>query len=102
MEVSLCSDAGGAAHGFFENEFDASAWDEIPVPANWEVEGYGTPIYVNHPYAFSFHQRPSPPDIPDGDNPVGSYLRTFELPAAWDGQQVIVHFGAVKSAFTCG
>ena len=84
---------------FFENEFDASAWDEIPVPANWEVEGYGTPIYVNHPYAFSFHQRPSPPDIPDGDNPVGSYLRTFELPAAWNGQQVIVHFGAVKSAF---
>lgn len=84
---------------FFENKFDASAWDDIPVPANWEVEGHGTPIYVNHPYAFSFHQRPSPPDIPDGDNPVGSYLRTFEMPDLWDGQQVIVHFGAVKSAF---
>ena len=84
---------------FYESGYDASTWDEIPVPANWEVEGHGTPIYVNHPYAFSFHQRPSPPDIPDGDNPVGSYLRTFEVPAAWNGQQVIAHFGAVKSAF---
>ena len=84
---------------FFESGYDASTWDDIPVPANWEVEGHGTPIYVNHPYAFSFHQRPSPPDIPDGDNPVGSYLRTFEVPDSWDGQQVIVHFGAVKSAF---
>lgn len=84
---------------FYESGYDASTWDDIPVPANWEVEGYGTPIYVNHPYAFSFHQRPSPPDIPDGDNPVGSYLRTFEVPEAWHDQQVIVHFGAVKSAF---
>ena len=84
---------------FFESGYDASTWDDIPVPANWEVEGHGTPIYVNHPYAFSFHQRPSPPDIPDGDNPVGSYLRTFKVPDSWDGQRVTVHFGAVKSAF---
>ncbi len=84
---------------FFTNGYDASIWDEIPVPSNWEVEGHGTPIYVNHPYAFSFHQPPSPPDIPDGDNPVGSYLRRFDLPESWEGQQVTVHFGAVKSAF---
>ncbi|HBP45551.1 MAG TPA: hypothetical protein DD635_06580, partial [Flavobacteriales bacterium] len=84
---------------FFKPGFNTSAWGEIPVPANWEVEGHGTPIYVNHPYAFSFHERPSPPNIPDGDNPVGSYLRRFELPVSWDGQQVIVYFGAVKSAF---
>ncbi len=84
---------------FFKPGFNTSAWEEIPVPANWEVEGHGTPIYVNHPYAFSFHERPSPPNIPDGDNPVGSYLRRFELPVSWDGQQVIVYFGAVKSAF---
>ncbi|MDA1336452.1 MAG: DUF4981 domain-containing protein [Bacteroidetes bacterium] len=84
---------------FFQEDFDASNWSDIPVPANWEVEGYGTPIYVNHPYAFSFHERPTPPNIPKDDNPVGSYRRTFELPESWEGQQVVVHFGAVKSAF---
>ena len=84
---------------FFREDFDASGWNDIPVPANWEVEGYGTPIYVNHPYAFSFHERPNPPSIPPGDNPVGSYRRSFELPDAWKGDRIIAHFGAVKSAF---
>ena len=84
---------------FFREDFDASGWYDIPVPANWEVEGYGTPIYVNHPYAFSFHERPNPPTIPPGDNPVGSYRRSFELPETWKGDRIIAHFGAVKSAF---
>ena len=83
---------------FYESGYDASTWDDILVPANWEVEGHGTPIYVNHPYAFSFHQRLAP-EYSRRDNPVGSYLRMFELPSAWDGEQVMVHFGAVKSAF---
>ena len=85
--------------GFFREDVDVAGWDDIRVPANWEVEGFGTPIYVNHPYAFSFEERPHPPIIPAGDNPVGSYRRTFELPEDWKGQQVVVHFGAVKSAF---
>lgn len=84
---------------FYKESFDVSEWDEIQVPSNWEIQGFGTPIYVNHPYAFSFGKTPNPPDIPDEDNPVGSYKRTFELPDRWDGQQVIIHFGAVKSAF---
>ena len=84
---------------FYQESFDVSAWEEIPVPSNWEVQGFGTPIYLNHPYAFSYGTTPHPPDIPDGDNPVGSYKRTFELPDAWAGEQVILHFGAVKSAF---
>lgn len=83
---------------FYRPDYDVSAWHDLAVPANWEVAGFGTPIYVNHPYAFSFHERPNPPFIPAGDNPVGSYRRTFELPEAWEGQRIVVHFGAVKSA----
>lgn len=65
-------------------------------PEDWEVEGYGYPIYVNHPYEFS--SSPNPPFIPDDRNPVGSFKRNFTIPADWDGRQVFLHFGAVKSA----
>ena len=85
--------------GFEAPKYDVSGWDDIPVPANWELHGYGTPIYTNHPYPFYWKQTPNPPDIPDGWNPVGSYRRDFELPAEWKGQRILLHFGAVKSAF---
>lgn len=81
---------------FFEDAFDVSGWDDIEVPCNWEVEGYGYPIYVNQPYEFS--SRPNPPFIPDDRNPVGSFKRNFTVPSVWDGRQTFLHFGAVKSA----
>ncbi|MCA0932506.1 DUF4981 domain-containing protein [Lutimonas saemankumensis] len=84
---------------FFKEDFDVSDWNDIKVPANWELEGYGIPIYTNIPYPFSFDKKPSPPDIPDGYNPVGSYKRNFEIPASWDKKQITIHLGAVKSAF---
>ena len=80
---------------FFEEDFDASGWDVIPVPSNWEFEGYGYPVYRDEFYSFP----PNPPDIPDDDNPVGSYRRTFELPADWDGREIFLHFDGVYSAF---
>ena len=69
------------------------------MPANWELEGFGTPIYTNHPYPFYWKQTPTPPDIPDGWNPVGSYRRDFTLPKGWTDQRIHLRFGAVKSAF---
>ena len=83
---------------FYKDDFDTSKWNTIKVPANWEVEGFGIPIYVNATYPFQKGYL-NPPDIPDGDNPVGSYKRTFELPKDWDGKDIFLHFGAVKSAF---
>jgi len=83
---------------FYKNEFSTTSWNEIKVPSNWEVEGYGIPIYTNTEYPFNT-TNPNPPDIPDGDNPVGSYKRTFDLPVDWNGQEIIIHLGAVKSAF---
>ena len=81
---------------FYQAGFDASTWREIPVPANWELLGYGVPIYVNQPYEWTTD--PVPPKIPHNYNPVGSYLKTFTVPESWKSHEVIIHFGAVKSA----
>lgn len=82
---------------FFKESFDVSRWDEIEVPSNWEFQGYGTPIYVNQPYEFP--GKPTPPHIPHDQNPVGSYKHWFTVPHQWSGNEVFIHFGAVKSAF---
>ncbi len=82
---------------FYKDSYDVSGWDEINVPANWELSGYGFPIYVNSDYEWS--ENPNPPYIPHDRNPVGSYKRSFTIPAEWKGRQVFIHFGAVKSAF---
>ena len=83
---------------FYEDQFSVESWNDIKVPSNWEVEGYGIPIYVNASYPFQ-KGKLSPPDIPDGDNPVGSYKRLFSLPDNWEDQEIYIHLGAVKSAF---
>ncbi len=83
---------------FYKEDYDTSKWNTIKVPSNWEVEGFGVPIYVNATYPFQ-KGKLNPPDIPDGDNPVGSYKRTFNVPNNWDGKDIFIHFGAVKSAF---
>jgi len=79
---------------FYKNDFDVSNWDEIDVPSNWELQGYGTPIYVNDSYPFP----KNPPYIPHDNNPVGSYKKSFTIPADWDGKEIFIQFGAVKSA----
>ncbi|TVZ60406.1 beta-galactosidase [Flavobacteriaceae bacterium MAR_2010_105] len=83
---------------FYKEDYDTSKWATIKVPANWEVEGFGVPIYVNASYPFQKGTL-NPPDIPDGHNPVGSYKRTFNVPNNWKGKDLFIHFGAVKSAF---
>ncbi|MBN2474681.1 MAG: DUF4981 domain-containing protein [Pirellulales bacterium] len=81
---------------FYQVGFDAGGWDEIPVPSNWQIHGYGIPIYVNIRYPFS---PTDPPHIPHDNNPVGSYRRTFTLPDSWQGRHVFLHFDGVESAF---
>lgn len=81
---------------FYLPSYDASDWDSLAVPANWEVNGYGTPIYVNQKNEFLPN---IPPLVPSDNNPVGSYLQSFEIPKEWDGRQVYINFGGVKSAF---
>ena len=83
---------------FYKNNFSHEAWDQIEVPANIEMKGYGIPIYLNHPYEFT--RNPNPPEIPERWNPVGSYAKTISLNKEWvnDKERVVIHFGAVKSA----
>jgi beta-galactosidase len=84
--------------GFHEPEYDDNAWAEIPVPSNWQLQGFDIPIYTNVKYPFSPID-PDPPHIPQEWNPVGSYRRQLTIPKEWQGRQVFVHFDGVKSAF---
>ncbi len=84
---------------FYKNDYDISNWDKIDVPANWEIKGYGIPIYINQSYEFMpKDKRPTPPYLPKDWNPVGSYVTYFEIPESWKDRQIILYFGAVKSA----
>ena len=81
---------------FYKEGYNASDWKTIKVPANWELNGYGTPIYVNVDNEF----RPNePPFAPTKDNPVGCYLTEFNIPETWAGRLTYINFGAVKSAY---
>ena len=78
-----------------ENDYDYSKWSDITVPGNWEVQGFGVPIYTNTFYEFAPHN-PQPPLLPE-DIPAGVYRRSFELPTDWDGSEIYLHVGAAKS-----
>ena len=84
---------------FWSNDADVSAWDNIEVPSCWEMKGYDLPLYVNVEYAFLNN----PPYVKNkvagvGDNPVGSYRRTFTLPEGWNEKNVFLHFDGLYSA----
>ena len=82
---------------FFRTDYDDAAWKTMPVPGNWELNGYGAPEYVNIGFAWRGHFKNNPPQVPTKDNHVGSYRRTIRIPDSWDGRQVIAHFGSVTS-----
>lgn len=104
---------------FYKPEFDASGWDNIPVPSSWNIYGiqkngqlkYGTPIYVNQPVIFQHKvavddwrggvMRTPPANWTTFKhrNEVGSYLREFTVPADWDGKEIFIHFDGVDSFF---
>jgi len=90
---------------FYKPSFDVSAWKEIPVPSNMEVQGYGTPIYTNFTYPFKsdwpkvMEEPPSNYTAFKERNPVGSYRRDFNIPANWSGRRIFLKFDGVDSAF---
>ena len=84
---------------FFKDDFDSSNWDTIAVPSNWEILGYGTPIYTNTTYPMFEDTDDIQVPLITRDNPVGSYLKTFILNKDWQDQQIILHFGGVTSAY---
>lgn len=96
---------------FTDPSVNVNDWDDIKVPGNWEVEGFGVPIYVNHQYEFADYKAPvsadikfedriypaNPGKVPHDYDPVGSYRREFTIADSWSGKEVFLHIGAMKS-----
>ena len=117
LESSLCKNLNGQWKfnwvpspeqrpvDFYKPDYDVSAWNEIPVPSNWEVQGYGTPFYRNFGYTIKkdFPRIMSEPESYytafKERNPVGSYRRDFEVPNQWIGKPVFITFEGVDCAF---
>ena len=80
---------------FFENTFADQSWDDLEVPSNWQLKGYGQPIYTNivHPFPVN------PPKVPEDKNETGCYRKIFNIPSEWSDKQVFLHFAGVQSAF---
>ena len=89
---------------FYKNDFDVSIWDEIVVPGNWQMQGYGKPIYsnVNYPFQKDEPRVTSEPPVEyysyENRNPVGSYVTTFEVKSEMKNKRLYLHFEGVKSA----
>ena len=82
---------------FYKTDLDDSKWNNIQMPGNWEMLGYGQPEYVNVGFAWRGHFDQQPPAVPIKDNHVGSYRREINIPSNWDGKRIIAHFGSVTS-----
>ena len=86
---------GDAAEDFFLTDLEDESWPLIRVPSNWELEGFGIPLYREAGVLNG------PPGVVDPDyNPVGSYRRWVEIPEDWEGLQIFLHFASVGSATT--
>jgi beta-galactosidase len=98
-------DPGSRPAGFERPDYDVGEWDKLEVPSNWQLKGYGVPLYSNVTYPF----RVDPPRVMgeppphytnfEDRNPVGSYRRTFTVPASWRERRLRIHFEGVSSAF---
>ena len=90
----FANDVSEAPNDFYKSSFNVSSWDNITVPGCWEMFGYGYPHYTNIRYPF-----PYTPPIINRNNPVGSYVREFEVPDGWDNGRIVLHFGGVYSGY---
>ncbi len=81
---------------FFRTDYDDSGWGTIPVPGNWEINGYGVPVYVNTTNDFDNSQLPK---VPEKGNAVGSYRKWVDIEKTWEDKQVIINIGGAKSCF---
>jgi len=93
---------------FYKEDYDVSEWDEIPVPSNWQLQGYGQIIYMNQEVPWEAYNEYAGATgrvtngskaVPINHNEVGSYRRTFTVPESWNGQDVYISFQGVKSAY---
>ncbi|MFI3279459.1 MAG: glycoside hydrolase family 2 TIM barrel-domain containing protein [Rikenellaceae bacterium] len=84
-----------APEGFYTSGYNTRSWSEIEVPGSWELQGFDSPIYTDVEYPFELN----PPFVPMDYNPVGSYVKEFDLPRGWDDMDIFIDFEGVESAF---
>ena len=90
----LSKNPEGVIDDFYNIDYDYRNWKSIKVPSNWEMQGFDNPVYVNVANEF----KSNPPYAPTEFNPVGHYIYEFGVPESWQGRNVYINFGAVKSA----
>ena len=99
-QFKVAPNPASAPERFYEPGFDASGWDTIAVPGNWQLQGlgrgYDVPMYCNVQYPFPIDDLPR---VPEDNNPTGSYRRSFTVPEEWSGRQIFLLFEGVDSAF---
>ncbi|MCQ2170715.1 MAG: DUF4981 domain-containing protein [Bacteroidales bacterium] len=84
-------------HGEWDFKFNDEDWRKMPVPGMWELNGCGDPLYVNIGYAWRGHALNTPGTAPEAHNWTGVYSRTFNIPSAWEGQNIFLTLGSVTS-----
>ncbi|MDF9830099.1 glycoside hydrolase family 2 TIM barrel-domain containing protein [Parabacteroides sp. PF5-6] len=82
---------------FYRVGYNDKGWGTMPVPGNWELNGYGDPLYVNIGYPWRHQYKSEPPSFPVENNHVGSYRKEIVIPADWNGKEIFAHFGSVTS-----
>lgn len=87
-------------HGDWDFRFNGGDWGTIPVPGNWEMYGYGDPIYVNIGYAWRGHADNTPGTVPLEHNYTGEYRRTVQIPAEWRGKDIFISVGSATSCIS--
>ncbi|MFH7019282.1 glycoside hydrolase family 2 TIM barrel-domain containing protein [Flavobacterium sp. FlaQc-47] len=85
---------------FEKTNFNDTSWDNFRIPASWDVNGYGYPVYVNTTYDFDYLMAPNPPFVPTKYNPTGVYRREITLDKSWEGKDIFLHIGTAKSNLT--
>ncbi len=94
-KFKLIENPGVVIQDFYAPSFEDDEWDEIPVPSNWQILGYGQPIYTNIRMPFEVN----PPYVPEDKNETGLYRKSFTIPETWSERQIFIHFDGVQSAF---
>ena len=87
--------------GFWAEDYDLESFGDIRVPGHMELQGHGTPQYINTLYPWDGVELLRPPVIPKDSTPVGSYVRFFDMECAIpEGGEVLLSFGGVETAFS--
>ena len=87
-------------NGFEKTTFDDTGWDTFKIPATWDVNGYGFPVYTNTTYDFAKYITINPPLVPVKYNPTGVYRREITIDKSWEGKDIFLHVGSAKSNLT--